>query len=235
MSILYRLAAHPAAGAGRLHSAYYQPRSVSAHPHLIGIAGRSGSGKTALARELAALLLGAPGDVLSLDAYYADRRDVAPAARSRLDFDRPEALDRALLAEHLRRLAAGRPVERPVYDFHRHVRSRRTAPLAPGRVVIVEGRLALHHAEVRALLATRVYVAVDAETCLRRRLARDTRERGRTAASVRAQWRATVQPGFVRFVEPTRRHADLVVDGREPLAVLAAAVRRAIGHAIELD
>lgn len=233
MSILYRLAAHPAAGAGRLHSAYYQPRSVSAHPHLIGIAGRSGSGKTALARELAALLLDAPGDVLSLDAYYADRRDVPPAARSRLDFDRPEALDRALLAEHLRRLAAGRPVERPVYDFRRHVRSRRTAPLAPGRVVIVEGRLALCYAEVRALLGTRVYVAVDAETCLRRRLARDTRERGRTAASVRAQWRATVQPSFVRFVEPTRRHADLVVDGREPLAVLAAAVRRAIGHAID--
>ena len=198
--------------------------------HLIGIAGHSGAGKTALARALAVALLGAPGDVLSLDAYYADRSRVEPAARARLDYDRPEALDWDLLRDHLRRLAAGRPVERPVYDFRRHVRSGRTERLAAGRVVIVEGRLALYDAAVRALLGTRIFVATDAETCLRRRLARDTRERGRTAAAVRAQWEATVQPAFVRCVEPTRRHAGLVVDGAEPLAALTAAVLRRIGR-----
>ncbi len=208
-----------------------RPREpVSRRPHLIGIAGHSGSGKTALARELAAALLGAPDDVLALDAYYVDRRGVEPAARARLDYDGPEALDWDLLLDHLRRLAAGRPVERPVYDFRSHLRSRRTERLVPGRVVIVEGRLALYDAAARALLGTRIFVATDAETCLRRRVARDTRERGRTAAAVRAQWRATVQPLFVRYVEPTRRHAGLVIDGAEPLAALAAAVLRAIGQ-----
>ncbi len=199
---------------------------VAPPPHLIGIAGHSGAGKTALARELAATLLGAPGDVLSLDAYYVDRGGVEPGARGRLDYDGPAALDWDLLRDHLRRLAAGRSVERPVYDFRHHVRSPRTERLVPGRVVVVEGRLALYDAAVRALLATRVYVATDAEICLGRRVARDTRERGRTAAAVRAQWRATVQPMFVRYVEPTRRHADLVVDGARPLAALAAAVLR---------
>ncbi len=199
-------------------------------PHLIGIAGHSGAGKTALARELAAALRGAPGDVLSLDAYYVDRSGVDPAARARLDYDGPEALDWDLLRGHLRRLAAGRPIERPVYDFRRHVRSPRTERLVPGRAVVVEGRLALYDAAVRALLGTRVYIATDTETCLRRRVARDTRERGRTAAAVRAQWAATVQPAFARHVEPTRRHADLVVDGAEPLALLTAAVLRRIGR-----
>lgn len=199
-------------------------------PHLIGIAGHSGAGKTALARELAATLRGAPGDVLSLDAYYVDRSGVDPAARARLDYDGPEALDWKLLRGHLRRLAAGRPVERPVYDFRRHLRGPRTERLAPGRVVIVEGRLALYDAAVRELLGTRVFVATTTETCLRRRVARDTRERGRTAAAVRAQWEATVQPAFARYVEPTRRHADLVVDGTQPLAALAAAVLQRVGE-----
>ncbi len=198
-------------------------------PHLIGIAGHSGAGKTALASELAAALLGAPGDVLSLDAYYVDRSGVEPAARARLDYDGPEALDWDLLRGHLHRLAAGRPVERPVYDFRHHVRSPRTERLVPGRAVVVEGRLALYDAAVRALLGTRVYVATDTETCLSRRVARDTRVRGRTAAAVRAQWEATVQPAFARHVEPTRRHADLVVDGTQPLAALAAAVLRRVG------
>ena len=199
-------------------------------PHLIGIAGHSGAGKTALARELAATLLGAPGDVLSIDAYYVDRSGLAPAARAGLDYDGPQALDWDLLRGHLRRLAVGRSVERPVYDFRRHVRSPRTERLVPGRAVVVEGRLALYDPAVRALLATRVYVATAPETCLRRRLARDTRERGRSAAAVRAQWEATVQPAFARCVAPTRRHAHLVVDGAEPLAVLAAAVLRQIGR-----
>ena len=204
-------------------------KPVPPAPHLIGIAGHSGAGKTALARELAATLLGAPGDVLSLDAYYVDRSNVAPGARARLDYDGPEALDWDLLRGHLRRLAAGRPVERPVYDFRRHVRSPRTERLVPGRVVVVEGRLALYDAAVLALLGTRVYVATDAATCLGRRVARDTRERGRTVAAVRAQWEATVQPAFARWVEPTRRHADLILDGAEPLAALAAAVLRRVG------
>ena len=207
-----------------------RPRAMATPPpHLIGIAGHSGAGKTALARELAAALLGPPGDVLSVDAYYIDRSGVDPAARAHLDYDGPEALDWELLRGHLRHLAAGRPVERPVYDFRRHVRGPRTERLVPGRAVVVEGRLALYDAAVRALLGTRIYVATDAAICLGRRVARDTRERGRTAAAVRAQWEATVQPAFARWVEPTRRHADLILNGAEPVAALAAKVLQRVG------
>lgn len=193
-------------------------------PHLIGVAGHSGAGKTLLARHLADALAGSADAALPLDAYYVDRRRVPVEARRLLNFDAPEALDLTLLVEHLRRLAAGEPVDRPAYDFHTHVRHQRTVPLVPGRVVVVEGRLTLHYEAVRALLGTRVFVATDGDTCLRRRLARDAHERGRTAESVREQWRATVQPMFERYVEPTRRYADLIVDGAEPVERMAAPV-----------
>lgn len=193
-------------------------------PYLIGIAGHSGAGKTTVARRVA----GAVGTVLALDAYYRDASGVPPAERERLDFETPAAVDLPLLLDQLRDLATGRAVDTPVYDFGRHVRRPETVPLAPGPTVIVEGRLALHWAEIRALLDARIFIACDAETCLRRRLARDVRERGRSAASVREQWRATVDPQFRRYVEPTRRHADLVVDGADPVETTAAAILRAV-------
>ena len=197
-------------------------------PYLIGIAGHSGAGKTTLARRLAGRLTGTPEAVLPLDAYYLDRGGVPLAERKRLDFESPAAFDLPLLLEQLRQIAAGRTIARPVYDYRTHARRPETARLEPGRTVVVEGRLALYWEAVRALLAMRIFIACDAGTCLQRRLARDARERDRSAAATRAQWHATVHPQFRRYVEPTQRHADLVVDGAEPVEAAAGAILRAV-------
>ena len=193
-------------------------------PHLIGIAGHSGAGKTTLARLLAARLAGTPDAVLPVDAYYRDRSDVPRTEWADLDLESPAAIELPLLLDHLRQLAAGHGVERPVYDYSTHARRPETVLLAPAGTVIVEGRLALYWDAVRSLLDTGVYVACDVDICLRRRLARDARERCRTAAEVRERWRNSVQPLYLRYVEPTRRHADLVVDGERPAEELAASI-----------
>lgn len=198
-------------------------------PFVIAIAGASGSGKTTLARRLAGAL-GAPDvAVVPVDAYYRDRPSATPGERAAANYDAPDAIDASLLESHLALLRAGRSVERPVYDFRTHRRTRASRLVRPGRYLVVEGILALHWPALRALYDMTVFVEIDEATALARRLARDIRERGRDEKDVRGQWRLSVWPMFLRHVAPTRRLADLAIDGAAPIDAcaeqLAARVR----------
>lgn len=196
-------------------------QSALRRPYLIGIAGPSGAGKTTLAQRLAREL---QAPILSLDAYYRSLDALPPAERERVNFDHPSALDHALLIEQLTALAAGRTIQVPVYDFATHTRTGETVPLAAPGFAIVEGLFALYWEEVRAQLATRVFVEAGDAVCFTRRLERDTRERGRSVESVQLQYRETVRPMAERYVLPTRAFADVVVGGTEALEDCAAAV-----------
>lgn len=196
---------------------------MSLQPRFLGIAGPSCSGKSSLARYLAAHLADGAA-TLSLDAYYRDRADLEPEARARLNFDDPVALDLELLDRHLGRLAAGEAVDRPVYDFATHARELRTEILAPRAWVVVEGLFALHWEAIRRRYLAAVFVEATEDLCLSRRLARDTTERGRSPDSVAAQFEAQVGPMARRYVLPDRRYADLVVDGSAPIEGAGAAV-----------
>ena len=200
-------------------------------PHLIGIAGASGAGKTALAHAVATRLSTGPiVPVVPLDAYYR-QATASPDAWAEPNFDSPDALDHELIVSDLGRLAAGQAIDRPVYDFVSHSRRADTARVSAGPFVVVEGLLSLHWAATRALFGTRVFVAADDAMCLARRVTRDVHERGRTEASVRAQWAATVRPMYDRYVLPTRALADLVVSGSGSLNEAAAIV---VAHAREI-
>lgn len=173
----------------------------------MGIAGPSGSGKTTLARAAANRCNGL---VFALDAYYHDQRGVDESA---INVDIPEAIDVSLAIAHLHTLVAGRAIDQPVYDFATHARTDETRVLEPAPFVFVEGLFALYWSELRALMHARVFVALDHDECLRRRIDRDVRERGRTRAEVAMQYEGKVRPMYERFVEPTRDHADVVLDG----------------------
>jgi len=190
--------------------------------YLIGIAGPSGSGKTELARALAEAL-GAP--ILSLDSYYRDLARLPFEERARANFDVPEAIEHELLFAHLGALAGGGTVEIPDYDFTRHSRTDRTETVRAGAFGVLEGLWALYWEDIRRLLGTKVYVDAPDEVCFERRLARDLRERGRSAESVVAQYAATTRPMARRYVLPARQWADVVVSGVEPVERSAAALR----------
>jgi uridine kinase len=192
-------------------------------PLIIGVAGLSGSGKTALARQLAPHL---HCEVLTLDAYYHPQSHLSLEQRATLNYDHPDALDWPLLSSHLAALTRGEPIEEPVYLFDQHTRASQTRRVDPQPIFIVEGILALHHPEVRQLLDLSVFVTTRDEECLRRRLERDIAERGRTRESVLDQYYSTVWPMALKYVLPSREFADLVVSGEEPLDESVAAVLR---------
>jgi uridine kinase len=184
-------------------------------PILIGIAGCSGSGKTTLARELAVQL---EATLFPLDLYYRDLSQFPLDKRDKQNFDHPDSLESELIVEHVRGLAAGLTIQRPVYDFAHHARvAGAFEAVAPSRFVLVEGILALHYAELWPLYDFSVYVEAPNEVCLNRRIYRDMRERGRTEESVRAQFEATARPMAEQYVLPSQVLATMTVAGTDAL------------------
>ena len=198
-------------------------------PHLIAIAGASGSGKTTLAGIVAAALGPPEAVVLPLDAYYRDRPGATVEELETVNYDAPDAIDADLLHAHLRQLRAGRSVERPVYDFRTHRRRPTTHGVRPGRYVLIEGILALYWPALRKLYDTRVFVRIDEETALARRIERDTRTRARSPDSVRRQWVSTVWPMYLRHVEPTAGFANVTLDGAAALDASVAVLLEHVG------
>ena len=182
---------------------------------ILAIAGASGSGKSTLAAELAHAL---GGIHFPLDTYYRDLSHLPLAERAKVNFDEPAVIESELLAAHLKSLARGEAIERPLYDFVQYTRvAGQTERIDPHPYVVVEGLFALYYAELLPLYALRVFVDTPDEVCFARRLKRDTEQRGRIAASVMAQYDLTVRPAAIAYVQPSAMHADLVIDGAEAL------------------
>ncbi len=198
-------------------------------PIVIGVAGGSASGKTTVVTEIVGALGTDRVTVIEHDAYYRDRSAVPADRRGDINYDHPDALETDLLIRHLHELRAGRPAAVPVYDFATHTRSPRSVTALPRGVIILEGILILAEAALRELMDIRVYVDADADIRLIRRLERDLHQRGRSLESVVHQYLATVRPMHLEFVEPSRRHAHVIIPegGRNRVAVdlLLAKVR----------
>ena len=176
---------------------------------LIGIAGGSAGGKTSLARELTTAA-GNKVAILQLDRFYHSLQDVENSHLT--NFDEPAALDFELLETVLEQLRLNGTASVPKYDFATHTRiGHERLDAAP--VVIVEGILTLWHAGVRDLLDFKIYVDAPEKLRFQRRIKRDISERGRDANSVERQWNDTVRPMHDKYVEPSRQHADQLIDG----------------------
>ncbi|MEM7247407.1 MAG: uridine kinase [Acidobacteriota bacterium] len=197
-------------------------------PHVIGVAGGSGSGKSSLARRLVESRPEGSARLVALDWYYRDLSQLDEAERARVNFDEPSALELDLLVEHLGELVAGRTVAAPRYDFATHCRLEGSTPVAPAELIVVEGLHVLAWPPLRERLDLAVYLDADRELCLSRRAARDGVERGRDPESIRRQFLDTVWPMHQRHVEPSRANADLVLDARESLESSLAAVTAAL-------
>lgn len=186
--------------------------------YLIGIAGGSGSGKTTFAKKIIQRV-NEPGVVLlSQDSYYLSSPSASHRVHGEANFDHPEAFDWPLLRDQLARLKEGHDVSVPVYDYKTSRRTSETHSVGPAKVVLLEGIFTLWDKELRDLFDAKIYLHVEADIRFIRRLHRDIRERGRTHDEVIRRYYDTVRPMHQLFLEPTRKHADLIVGEESDVA-----------------
>jgi uridine kinase len=180
-------------------------------PIAVGIAGGTASGKTTVARKIREALAPAPLAFLDQDAYYKDLPELTLEERGEVNFDHPDAFDTELLVAHIRELKAGRGVEKPTYDFVTYTRGQHSVRVEPGEILLVEGILVLQIEAIRKELDVRIFVDAEDDVRIIRRLTRDIKERGRNFDHVVAQYFRHVRPMHMGFVEPSKRHADIIV------------------------
>ena len=177
---------------------------------VIGIAGGTGSGKTTLMNNLIQHFSGMI-TVLSHDNYYRRLDHLEMEQRNQVNYDHPDALETELMVEHLRQLRSGEAIDCPIYDFTVHNRSDETLRITPQKVIIVEGILIFADEALRDLMDIRIFVDTDADVRLCRRIKRDVNKRGRTLESVLQQYQTTVKPMHEKFIEPSKKYANIVV------------------------
>ena len=177
---------------------------------VIGIAGGSGSGKTTLMKNLVETF-GDNVTVVSHDNYYKRHDELSYEQRCLINYDEPDAFETDLMARHLECLRRGESIECPVYDYTVHNRSDEVITIEPRQVIIVEGILIFADEALRELMDIRIFVDTDADVRLCRRIKRDVNKRGRTLESVLTQYQQTVKPMHEKYVEPSKKFANLVV------------------------
>jgi uridine kinase len=180
-------------------------------PLIIGIAGGSGSGKTTVAAAVVEAFDHGAMAVIEHDSYYRDHPELTLDQRAELNFDHPDAFETELLIVHLEQLRAGTAVHKPRYDFSTHRRLAETSLVEPLQVIVVEGILVLVEPDLRRLFDLKLFVDTDSDLRFIRRMQRDVKDRGRSVESVVEQYLTTVRPMHLRFVEESKRYADLIL------------------------
>ncbi len=178
---------------------------------IIGIAGGTGSGKTTVVRKIVESLPAGEVVLLPQDSYYKDSSHIPAEKRQSINFDHPDAFDWPLLREHLAALRRNISIEQPTYDYITSSRLPQTLHIEPREVVIIEGIMALYDPALRSMMDLKVFVDADPDERLIRVIQRDMLERGRTAQAVMDRYVRVLKPMHEQFIEPCKRHADLIV------------------------
>ena len=178
----------------------------------IGICGASGSGKSTLAHALKERLGEDRCIVLQQDAYYRDHPDLTFEQRVLLNYDEPEIFDHDLLLEDVQQLLRGGGISRKAYNFSEHRRSDRPDEIIlPREVLILEGIHSFHDKRLTDLMFLKLYMKVEPDICLLRRIERDITERGRDIRGIGKQYLNSVKPMFDRYIRNYVKDADVIV------------------------
>ena len=180
------------------------------NPVIILIGGGTGSGKSTLASNINGRLSDYTA-LISMDDYYKDQSGLSEAERELVNYDSPEVVDIELLSNNIAKLRNGESIDEPIYDFVTHTRKAETTHIESSPVIIVEGIMALRFEVLRSMANVKLYVDVDDDERIIRRILRDTSTRSRNLESIVYQYRSTVKSMHQLVVEPTKKFADFIL------------------------
>ena len=177
---------------------------------IIAVAGGSASGKSSIVKKIDETF---KDDLIVIghDNYYKAHDDISFDQRSKLNYDYPGAFDNDLFYEDLLKLQKGEPINMPTYDYTIHTRSKESIEVHPTKIILIEGILVLEDKKIRNITDTKVFIDADSDVRLQRRILRDTKERGRSLESVLEQFIKQVKPMHEKYVEPTKKYADIII------------------------
>ncbi len=188
---------------------------------IVGICGASGSGKSTLAKRIMEGL-SCPCEIVGQDCYYRSYPEIPLEERRMMNFDDPSIFDYDDLITDVMQLQNGLPITRKGYDYTNHVRLDHPDLLIdPPKVLILEGIHIFYDKRLREMMDLKVYIQVDADICLLRRIRRDIKSRGRTIDSISEQYLSTVKPMFEKYVQNYIKDADIAIlrGGKNQMAI----------------
>ncbi|KAJ0667798.1 putative transferase [Helianthus annuus] len=183
-------------------------------PFIIGVAGGTASGKTTVCNVIMARLHDRRVVLINQDSFYHCFSDEQSANLQDYNFDHPDSFDTESLLSCVETLRKGQSVNIPDYDYKMHKKSGPGRLVNPSDVIILEGILVLHDERVRDLMNIKIFVDLDSDVRLGRRIKRDTVERGRNIQYVLDQvsrYDKHVKPSFEEFILPSKKHADIII------------------------
>ena len=187
---------------------------------VIGICGGSGSGKSTLAR-LISQSLSCSSRIIGLDCYYRDHSELPFEERVHINYDEPDVFDFDELYEDIKLLMDDKPITTKGYDYANHKRADSPELIYPTDVLILEGIHMFRDKRITDLMSLKVYMHVDVDVCLLRRLRRDIMKRGRAIENITEQYLATVKPMYEEYISKYIKEADFAVmgGGKNPKAI----------------
>ena len=180
--------------------------------YLIGFCGGSGAGKTTLVSQLLNHY-GNKAVAIELDSYYKDSPGLTFKEREKINFDHPDSFDIDLLKEHLILLKSGNEIKKPIYDFKTHKRQKNTNTINPNTLIFLEGTLIFYFIELINIINLKIFIETKESIRYQRRIDRDIKQRGRTISNVKEQYQSTVKPMHVKYIEPQRSVAEVIISG----------------------
>lgn len=163
--------------------------------YVIGITGGTCSGKTTLSQRLKDKLIANGYKVkdLHMDGYYKNPTPTVIAPFTGVEYQ-----------EH------NHPDSFKIQEFYDAVDE---AIKGDEDILIIEGLLILHLDYIREKLDLKLFVDLRSDERLVRRIKRFQKDRGQTLEEISDRFLDTVRYRHDEFVEPSRWHADIVVNG----------------------